>query len=130
MAGRDHVPLMLVARREAVEQREPGAGTAEKPLEPVAVRASGMIDELGPAITVARNRPRRLQRDRGSGPVQPLDQAVPSGVEPQILWLVHHSAAVFKNEDPDRAAAIVRIGQLAFDVSDPAGRGGTEKIPA
>ena len=128
VAGCDHVLLVHVIGSEAVEERKPGAGTPEKPLAAFLIGASRMIDEFGPAVTVARDRAHRLQFDRGIGLVQALDQVVPGNVEPQILRLVHDPRAVLEADDLDRMAAIVRIGEIAFDLGNPAVGVGVENV--
>ena len=105
-----------------MQEREPGAGAAEKAREAVLTLAGRVIDEFGPAVAVAGERAHRLQLERGAGRVQPLDQRLPGGVEPQILRLIDDARAVLEGDDLDRAAVIVRIGKLAFDFRDaPAG---------
>ena len=96
IAGSNHVLLVHVAGREAVEQREPGAGTPEKSLEAFLIGASHMINELGPAVTVPRDRAHGLEFDRGLGLVQSRDQGVPGGIEAQVLWLVHDPRTVLE----------------------------------
>ena len=49
---------MHVAGGKAVEERKPGTRPPEKQIESFTIGASGMVDELGPAITVARDRKR------------------------------------------------------------------------
>ena len=120
---------MSVAAK-TVEQRKPGAGAAEKSREALLIGAAGMIDELGPAIAVARDRAHGLERDGRVGAVQSLDQSVPGDIEPQILRLVDDARAVLEADDLDRTAAIVRIGKFAFDLGDAAGGAGRQKIAA
>ena len=73
IAGRNHILLMHVIGREAVEERKPSAGSPEKSLAALLIGASRMINELGPTVTVPRNRAHRLQFERGLGPIQSLD---------------------------------------------------------
>ena len=120
LARRDHVLLVHVAAGEAVEQRKPGACPPEKSIAAGGLGASGMIDELGPAITVARDCVHRLELDRSAAAVQALDQCVPGDIEAQVLRLVDDARAVFEAHDQDRVAAVVRVGEIAFDSGDPA----------
>ena len=126
IAGRNHVLLMHVSGREAVEERKPSAGPPEKSLAAFLIGASRMVNELGPTVTVPRNRAHRLQFEWRPGPVQSLDQGVPGNIEPQILRLVHDPRAVLEADDLDRMAAIVRIGKIAFDFGNPAVGAGNE----
>ena len=96
LASRDHVLLVHVGAGEAVEERKPCARPPEKSLAALVVGAAGMIDELGPAVTVARDRAHRLQFDRGAAAVQPLDQRMPGGIEAQVLRLVDDARAVLE----------------------------------
>ena len=126
LAGRDHVLLMHVGCGEGVQQRQESAGAPEKSRASGRVGASGVIDEFRPTVAVARQRARRFQRDGGTGGVEPLDQAVPGHVEPQVFRLVHDPRTVGETNDLYRTAAIVRIGQLAFDRDDATAAGRQE----
>ena len=96
LAGRDHVLLVHVGAGEAMEERKPGAGAPEKSLAALVVGAASVIDELGPAVAVARDRAHRLQFDRGAATVQTLDQRVPGDIEAQVLRLVDDARAVLE----------------------------------
>jgi hypothetical protein len=48
-----------------------------------------MVDELGPAVAILRDRAHRLELDWGIGSVQSFDQGAPTNIEPQVFWLVH-----------------------------------------
>ena len=128
IAGRDHVLLMHVGRGKAVEQRKPGAGAPEKPAAAFPIGAGGVIDEFGPAIAVARDRAHRLELNRRIGPIQSLDQIVPSDIDPQILRLVDDARAIREADDLDRMAAIMRVREIAFDPGDAAVGAGPEEI--
>ena len=89
-----------------------------------------MIDEFGPAVAVPRDRVRGFERDRRFGAVQAFDQGVPGGIKPQILRLVDDPRAVLEADDADRAAFIVRIGEIAFESGNAAGVAGMKNIAA
>ena len=55
---------------------------------------------------------------------------MPGSVEPQILWLIDDPGAVLEADDLDRMAAIVRIGEFAFDLGNPAVSTGMENVRA
>ena len=129
IAGGDHVLLMHVARGEAMKERQPGAGAAEKPL------AAGLIgafvfDEFGPAVAVARECAHGLELERRARAVQALDQIVPGDIEPQILRLVDDARAVLEADNADRTAVIMRIGEVAFDPGNAAFCAGSQDIAA
>ena len=130
LARRDHVLLVHVAAGEAVKERKPGAGPPEKSFAAPVIGATGMIDELGPAVAIARYGVHRLQVDRAAAAVQSFDQRMPSRIEAQILWLVDDAQVVFEAHDQDRVAAIVRVGEIAFDFRNPATGAGAEDVVA
>ena len=130
IAAGDHVLLMHVGCGKAVKQRQPAAGTPEKPRETLRIGARRVIDEFGPAVAVQRDRAHGFELERGLSAVQALDQGVPGGIKPQILRLVDDPRAVLEADDADRAAVIVRIGEIAFESGNAAGIAGTENIAA
>ena len=130
IAAGDHVLLMHVGCGKAVKQRQPAAGAPEKPRETLRIGARRVIDEFGPAVAVLRDRAHGFELDRRLSAVQALDQSVPGGIEPQILRLVDDPRAVLEADDADRAAVIVRIGEIAFESGNAAGVGGMENIAA
>ena len=130
IAAGDHVLLMHVGCGKAVKQRQPAAGTLEKPRETLLIHARRVIDEFGPAVAVPRDRAHGFELDRGLRAVQTFDQGVPGGIEPQILRLVDDPRAVLEADDADRAAFIVRIGEIAFESGNAAGIAGMENIAA
>ena len=60
------------------------------------VGAAGVLDELGPAVAVARDRAHRFQFERSAAAVQALDQRVPGNVEAHVLRLVDDARAVLE----------------------------------
>ncbi len=130
IAACDHVLLMHVGCGKAVKQRQPAAGTPEKPRETFRIGARRVIDEFGPAVAVLRDRAHGFELERGLSAVQALDQRVPGGIEPQILRLVDDARAVLEADDPDRAAVIMRIGEIAFEPGNAAGVAGMKNIAA
>ncbi len=128
IAARDHVLLVHVGCGEAVKQRQQAAGTSEKPRETFRIGARRVIDELGPAVAVLRDRAHGFELDRGLRAVQAFDQRVPGGIEPQILRLIDDARAILEADDPDRAAAIVRVGEITFDTGNAAGIAGMKNI--
>src|SRR5262249_5296208 len=128
LARRNHVLLVDVGASEAVEKRKPGACPPEKSLAGLRVAAAIGFDESGPAITVARDRTHRSKLDRSMLAIQTLDQCMPSSVETQILRLVDDATAVFEAHDQHRMAAIVRVGEIAFDRRNPATRVGLKDV--
>ena len=54
IAAGDDVLLMHVGGGEAMKERQPCAGPAKEPLGPLLIGAPRMVDEFGPAVTVAR----------------------------------------------------------------------------
>ena len=53
---------------------------------------------------------------------------MPSNVQAQILRLVDDATAVFEAHDQHRTAAIVRVGEIAFDPGNRAARVGVENV--
>ena len=94
VAGSEHVFLVYVSRREAVQQRQPGAGAPEESVAITHVGTAGMFDEFGPAVAISRQSTHRFQRNGRAGAVEPLDNVTPSHIKPQILWLVHDVRAI------------------------------------
>ena len=96
IAAGDDVLLVHVRGGEAMKERQPCAGPPEEPLGPLLIGAARMVDEFGPAVTVAYDRARRFEFDGSAGAIQSLDEFMPSGVEAQVFRLVHHARAVLE----------------------------------
>jgi hypothetical protein len=60
MTDGDHIFLVYVGRREAVQEREPSAGAAEKNVAISPVGAAGVFDKFRPAVAMARQSARGL----------------------------------------------------------------------
>ena len=92
----------------------------KKALNSSGVAHPDMLDTFGPSVAVARQRARRFQFDRGRRAVQAVDQLLPGNIDPQIFRLINDLGAVCENDDLDRTASVVRIGEATFNLNDPA----------
>ncbi len=115
VAGSDHVFLVHVIRNKAMEQRKPRSRTPKEPFASCRAGVFGVVDKLSPTIAVRRNRTHGSELNRCASPVQPLHKVVPGDVEPEILRLVNNPQAIIEADDPDRAPAVVWIGNIPLD---------------
>ena len=90
VARRDHVLVMNIAGRKAVEEREPCPGATEEPLATLLSGAPGVLDELGPAVAITRNGPGSAEFN-GCIAIKPLDKRLPRDIKAQIAGVVHNA---------------------------------------
>ena len=111
----------VINHGEAVQEREPGASTAEEAREFLLVDIPGTRQTQS---TRSRHGQWRVQRERidGSASVQAFDEPLPSNIDSQVFGLVQHPQTVLeigpKSTDlPPR----VRIRRIRADAGDGAG---------
>jgi hypothetical protein len=112
----DHILFVHVGNRKNVKQTEPRSGAPEKALKFSPVGTFGMVYEFTPAIAIACQDTRWPQIYRRIAGIQPLDNADPARVKPEILWLIEDLASVSEADQLDGAAEIVQIRKATFDV--------------